>query len=109
MDGERPGLQGDTHHSSSLLGTRGPPIYIYIWLPDGLSVHRGGSLLAADTPGCKYFSSLDYNYKTKCSLKPVTSGLLSLKGHISNRGDLLLTVGAIFVRDSALKLMQLFI
>lgn len=56
VDGERPGVQGDTHHPSSLLGTWGPPIYIYIWLSDGFSVHRGGSLLTADTPGCKYLS-----------------------------------------------------
>lgn len=53
VDGERPRVQGDTHQPPSIMGAEGPPIYIYIWLPDGFPVHRGGSLLAADTPGCK--------------------------------------------------------
>lgn len=53
VDGERPRVQGDTHQPPSVMGAEGPPIYIYIWLPDGFPVHRGGSLLAADTPGCK--------------------------------------------------------
>lgn len=54
VDGEWPRVQGDTHQPSSFLGTGGPQIYIYIWLSDGFSVHRGGSLLTADPPGCKY-------------------------------------------------------
>lgn len=53
VDGEWPRVQGDTHQPPSVMGAEGPPIYIYIWLPDGFPVHRGGSLLAADTPGCK--------------------------------------------------------
>lgn len=56
VDGEWPRVQSDTHHPSSFLGTWGPSIYIYIWLSGGFSVHRGGSLLTADTPGSKYFS-----------------------------------------------------
>lgn len=57
VDGERPRVQGDAYQSSPLLGTRGPQIYFYIWLYDGFPVHRGGSLLAADPPGCEYLSS----------------------------------------------------
>lgn len=53
VDGERPRLQGDAHQPPAVVGAQGPPLHLHIGLPDGLPVRRGGSLLAADTPGRK--------------------------------------------------------
>lgn len=76
VDGERSRVQGDAYQSAPLLGTRGPQIYFYIWLFVGFPVHRGGSLLAADPPGCKYLSS------SRCSSPADTSQLLGLNINI---------------------------
>lgn len=75
VDGERAGVQGDAHHPSPILGTRGPPVYIYIWLPVGFPVHRGGSFLAADTPGCKYINSVNWFFVYLSVKKPIVPEL----------------------------------
>lgn len=73
VDGEWPRVQGDAYQPSSVLGTWGPQIYIYIWLFDGFPVHWGGSLLAADPPGCKCLNAS--HSQARCSRSAHISAL----------------------------------